>query len=206
MRLGLPSRHSIRLPEYDYSEPGAYFVTINCHKHRALFGSIENEAVNLNNLGEIASKCWSSIPKHFSAVTLDTFLVMPSHVHGILFINETPEDRVGAQHAAPSLGSIFDPLLTDEATANPKGVRARHASPLPKPRGARSGSLGAIVGSYKSAVTRAIHQAHGYDVGIVWHRNYYEHVVRNQRELESIRRYITYNPLKSPNLSGNEIL
>jgi len=171
MRLGLPSRHSIRLPEYDYSEPGAYFVTINCHKHRALFGSIENEAVNLNNLGEIASKCWSSIPKHFSAVTLDTFLVMPSHVHGILFINETPEDRVRAQHAAP---------------LRPK-----------KPR-VILGSLGAIVRSYKSAVTRSINLLRAAPGELIWHRNYYEHVIRNQRELDSIRQYITYNPLKLP--------
>lgn len=179
----VPNRRSIRLPEYDYSEPGAYFVTINCHNRRAFFGRVIGEKVLLNKFGQIAKKCWQVIPNHFPAVAIDAFVIMPNHVHGILLINETSADRVRAQHAAPI------PKSADH-------VRARHASPLPKPRGAQSGSLGSIIGSYKSAVTREINILRNHADGPVWHRNYYERVVRNDRELGAIRHYITYNAVK----------
>jgi len=95
---------------------------------------------------------------------------MPSHIHGILFISEMAAGKVRAQHAAP--------------------VRPKLGAP--------PGSLGAIVRSYKSAVTRAINLQKGAAGAPIWHRNYYERVIRNQRELDSMRNYIAYNPLKTP--------
>ena len=158
-------RRSIRLKGYDYSQPGAYFVTI-CTKNQAcIFGRVVDGGMVLNDLGRIARSCWEDVPNHFQQVVSDAFIVMPNHVHGILFIMD---DHVGATHASPLL-------------------RRRPCGPHP-------GSLGAVVGSYKSAVTRWCHQ-NGY-LHFRWQRNYYEHIVRSENELGRIREYVVDNPLK----------
>lgn len=181
----LPRRKTIRLKEYDYSSPGAYFVTITCAGGKSLLGRLAAEKVILNRYGAIAAACWRKIPAHFENVSLDAFIVMPSHVHGILFINET--EPLNQNSKGFDRASI--------------GVRARHASPLPedkllsKAKGAPFGSLGAVVGSYKSAVSREINKLAGKSNSI-WHRNYYERVIRNDAELAAIRNYVTYNFLK----------
>ena len=87
------NRRSIRLKEYDYSEPGEYFVTI-CTKDRVhLFGNIDNDGMHENELGNIVRHCWIDIPKHFPNVELDEFVVMPNHVHGIIDINPSRRDQ-----------------------------------------------------------------------------------------------------------------
>ncbi|MCW5876696.1 MAG: hypothetical protein KIS85_07405 [Anaerolineales bacterium] len=193
------SRKGIRLPEYDYAQPGAYFVTISSYKKVNIFGTVVHEEVQLNDFGEIAQRGWQAIPKHFASVSVDAFIVMPNHIHGILFINEdeasvqrknykqgqTSQIRVGAQHAAP-IDAALDQI----------SVGARHASPLHKSRGASSGSLGAIIGSYKSSVSREVNKLRRATSPPIWQRNYYERVVRNQEELDALRHYVTYNFLK----------
>ena len=144
---------------------GAYFVTINCYKKSNLFGWQTGDEVELNKLGHIASYYWHQIPIHFPNVELDAFIVMPSHIHGIIFLNE---NVVWAQHAAP----------------------IRHEFRV------RPGSLGAIVRSYKSAVSRQIKLGNHGVTTPIWHRNYYERIIRNERELEAIRNYVTYNAYK----------
>ncbi|HRN50405.1 MAG TPA: hypothetical protein PLC52_00365 [Anaerolineales bacterium] len=173
-------RKSIRLPEYDYSQAGAYFVTVSCYQKMDLFGFIDGEQVRLNELGLLTQQYWQSIPEHFNFVTLDAFIVMPNHIHGILFINEY--ESLSRRH----------PLNGQKSQAR---VGARHASPLPKPRGTSRGSLGAIVGAYKSSVTRTIRQLKHHASLQIWQRNYYERVIRNQAELEALRNYVEYNYL-----------
>jgi putative transposase len=82
----LPQRKSPRLQDYDYSQSGAYFVTICTHQRSQLFGTIENGEMTLNAKGEIAAECWQAIPKHYPDVDLDVYVVMPNHVHGIVII------------------------------------------------------------------------------------------------------------------------
>jgi hypothetical protein len=95
-------RRSIRLPGYDYASAGGYFVTIATYKQTALLGRIIDDAVELNSLGKVAQKYWQEIPAHFSRVEIDSFIVVPNHLHGILLIHwENTSTRVGAQHAAP---------------------------------------------------------------------------------------------------------
>lgn len=172
-RTEYPNRQTIRLPHYDYSSAGAYFVTINARKKAALFDRLAGGEVELNEVGEIALEKWIELPARFQHITLDAFIVMPSHVHGVLFIEE---------HA------------TREADRH---VRAQHAAPI---RGGRPrvapGSLGAIVRSYKSAVTKTVNELQGSPGQSVWHRNYYERVIRNERELNEIRHYIANNAVK----------
>ena len=158
------SRKSIRLIGYDYAQAGGYYVTIVTFQRECLFGEIACGEVRLNALGRIVAECWQAIPEHFPRAEVDAFVVMPNHVHGIIFLAGTM-------------------------------VGATHASPLPQPKfphGPKSGSLGAIVGSFKSAVT---HRA-GIELnaGNVWQRNYYEHIIRDQAEYECIARYIAENP------------
>jgi REP element-mobilizing transposase RayT len=104
-------RRSIRLPGYDYSQAGAYFVTICTHRRRCLLGEIREAEVHLFDLGRVVVGCWEEIPRHFPHLSLDAWIVMPNHVHGILVISEYPiDDETG--HACDAVG-------------------ARHASPLP---------------------------------------------------------------------------
>lgn len=154
-------RKSIRIKEYDYTQAGAYFVTIVTYQRDSLFGDIDDGEMTLNAFGVIADECWRAIPEHFPFVELGAHVIMPNHVHGIIIIHEP--------------------------------VGATHASPLPKqPRGPAPRSLGAIVGSFKSAVTRRIGREH--NATGIWQRNYYEHIIRDEKDLQRITDYIEANP------------
>lgn len=161
-------RKSIRLKNYDYSQMGAYFVTICTHNRACLFGNISDDAMNLNKLGEIANSNWQAIPNHFAHVSLDAFVVMPNHVHGILLFYFDNNSQ-----------KTVDSVL---------GITERS--------GAKSGSLGAVVASYKSSVSKQINMILGQSAQSVWQRNYYERVIRNERELLAVRKYIEDNPLQ----------
>lgn len=119
-------RKRLRLPEYDYSTAGDYFVTICTHEHRLVFGSIQDGIVNLNDAGRIVEKHWNELPHHYASVVLDSFVVMPNHVHGILFLqapDEIPEDnqpRAG-HRTAPTLGDVIRSLKKFSAIEINKG-------------------------------------------------------------------------------------
>ena len=166
-------RKSIRLQGYDYSQGGAYFVTIITYQRDCLFGEIVNEEMILNDFGKIADEYWSAIPQHFPFVELGAYVIMPNHVHGIIVINDAHKNNL-----LPSI------------------VGARHASPLQKqlpPRGATPRSLGAIMGSFKSAVTKWV----GRELNAtgIWQRNYYEHIIRNEKDMQNKTDYIDANPM-----------
>ena len=78
-------RRSIRLKGYDYSQDGAYFVTICTHNIECLFGKIVDGEMRINEWGKIAERCWLEIPQHYPNVSLDEFVIMPNHIYGILF-------------------------------------------------------------------------------------------------------------------------
>jgi len=80
-------RKQIRLRDYDYSKVGGYFVTICTQDREEWFGKIENGAMILNQYGVIVNQCWDDLPKHYLNCLLDTFVIMPNHVHGIIVIN-----------------------------------------------------------------------------------------------------------------------
>ena len=182
----LPTHHrrSIRLPGYDYSNPGAYFVTIVTQARVSLFGEVAGGEMSLGLAGQCAAVIWQTLPNHF-AVTLDTWVVMPNHLHGILVIHDPCKGEAsGAVSTIIRTGSLPD------------------ASPLP-PHGTQSGSLGAILQNYKSVTTRRINALRGTSGNPVWQRNYYEHIVRDESELDRIRQYIVENPAKWQNDQEN---
>ncbi len=159
-------RRSIRLQNYDYTQAGAYFITICAHQRECLFGEIIGGEMVLNEYGKAVEEYWNETPIHFPNVEMDAFVVMPNHVHGIIVIAQTMLQSGGAQHAAP-----VRPNVT-------------------------AGSLGAIVRSFKSAVTKRINTLRSTPSAPVWQRNYYEHIIRNEGDLKRVRDYIAANPFR----------
>jgi REP element-mobilizing transposase RayT len=160
----LATRKMHRLAGFDYRNRLAYFVTICVAGRKHVFGSVENNAVRLSRRGLIAAAEWQALPTHFPHIELDAFVVMPNHLHAILCFVDDP-------------------------------VGATLASPAPSiPRGPQPGSLGAVIGGFKSGVTRRVNQLRpGVGTGM-WPRDYYDHIIRNDRAHESIREYIAANP------------
>lgn len=167
-------RRSIRIRGYDYTQPGAYFVTICTHQRECHLGTVEDGQVLLSEAGHIVERGLCSLPGQFPGVDIDTFIVMPNHVHVIILI---------------SRGEAFSPDLGAELHSS-----RENASPLPRPRGTTSGSLGAVVQNFKSVSTRRINATREKRTRFGWQRNYYEHVIRSESALDRIRQYIQANP------------
>jgi putative transposase len=163
-------RRSIRLKDYDYSQAGAYFVTICTYNKECIFGKVTNGEMVINEYGKVVEQEWLRTAEIRPNVELDEFIIMPNHMHSIVTIGES---HVGA------------------TCRSPKG---EGTSPLPKEPA--SASIGAIMAGFKSATTRRINELRGTPREPVWQRNYYEHVIRNEHDLNEIREYIVNNPLK----------
>lgn len=163
------SRKHIRLPNFDYTLPADYFVTICSHKKRSLFGGVENDEMQLSEIGKIVETCWKEIPNHFINILLGAFVIMPNHIHGILHI-EMANGR-GPIYRAPT----EDEELTIEGFQKPV-----------------NGSIPTIIRTFKAAVTRVAGCQH-FQLPI-WQRNYYEHIIRNDKEFQEIGSYILNNP------------
>lgn len=169
-------RRSIRFKGYDYTQPGAYFITLCTKARQCLFGDVVKGEMRLNSLGYIAFICWQEIPNHFPRVELDVFVIMPNHLHGILIINET---HVGTQQC-------FVPTI--EENKIPK--IEEFGKPVP-------GSIPTVIRSYKSVVTKRINLiCSTKGRSLIWQRNYYEQINRDEQSLQNIRQYITENPYR----------
>jgi putative transposase len=172
---------SVRLKGYDYAAPGAYFVTICAWQRGLLLGTILDGVVHLSEIGKIVAEEWQQTAVIRAEIRLDEWVVMPNHMHGVLWIvDESPkfEDGNGTK-----IGIDNDASDTD-------GAHGR--APLQrKPR-----SLGSLVAGFKSAATTRSNAWRASPGVPIWQRGFYDHVVRNERELNAIRRYIRENPLK----------
>ena len=181
-RREIPNRKSIRLPNYDYSQTGAYFVTIGTWNHTCLFGDVVDDEVRLNAMGRIVDQAWQEIPAHYPGVTVEDFVVMPNHMHGVILIEEIDTGAADEKNRTADVGARH---ALDQIT----GVGAAYMPPV------RKATLGVIVATFKAAVTREIHKIREYSSLRVWHRNYYERVIRDEREYEQIVDYIHANPM-----------
>jgi len=166
-----PDRHRrrfSRLPGYDYAQPGAYFVTLCIQQRECLFGEIESEEMVRSEAGAMVETWWRELHRKFPACSVDAFVVMPNHVHGVIVIH----DLAGAgSHADPrhesaytdaSLPRIVQWFKTMTTNAYIHGVDERGWPPF---------------------------------AGRLWQRNYYEQIVRDDVDLNRIREYIVNNPL-----------
>jgi putative transposase len=153
-------RRSLRLKGYDYAQAGAYFVTICAQDRACLFGNVVEESMCLNDAGHMFAMLWNDIPVRFADLEVDTFVVMPNHVHGIVVLSDTAN---GATKSAPALGAVVAAFKSMTTVHYIRGVKTR-GWPEFRQR--------------------------------LWQRNYYEHVVRDESELDRIRRYIDENPAR----------
>jgi putative transposase len=173
-------RRSIRLRNYDYSQAGAYFVTICTQNKDCLFGNISDGEMKLSEMGIIAAQCWDWLSGQYEYVDLDAYIVMPNHMHGILVINNS---RGGSRTAHDNNDACEGDTVDSEG-----GSRT---APTIKRK-----SVGRLVGAFKTVSSKNINQIRNSRGIPVWQRNYHEHVIRNENELNNIRQYIVNNPFK----------
>ena len=174
-------RRSIRLPGYDYSQPGAYFITICTKNKECLFGGIVAGEMQLNGAGEIVDESWQQITNHFTGVDIDQYIIMPNHFHSII-------TTVGAGFPRPDFHPGFPrPKCPTTGGSNTMGGET---PPL------RKATLGQIIGYFKYQSTKQINQHHQTASHPVWQRNYYDHIIRNDTDLNRIREYMQTNPAK----------
>jgi REP element-mobilizing transposase RayT len=158
---------SVRLKDWDYSMPWWYYITINTKNHICWFGDIINNKIILNQLGKIVEQCWVEIPNHYPSVELDEYVIMPNHIHGIVIISKSGKRR--------------------DVACNVSTNKFSKISPKP-------GSLSVIIRSFKSAIAKQIHEiSYG---KFAWQPRFYDRIIRNEKELYNIKKYIEQNPLK----------
>jgi putative transposase len=200
-----PERHhrrSIRLPGYDYSQPGAYFVTI-CTQERECV--LDDPVVSA-----ITDDVWLALPRRFPGIDLDEFVIMPNHVHLVVWIygagtgvpahaDRAGDDRAGAS-PAPTVGATL--AVAPEMAVAPDSIAANTGDRswvIPEPTAMNlSPTLGDVIGVFKSLVFTVyldwIEVNDPNRRAKFWQRNYYEHIIRDETELYAVRRYIRENP------------
>lgn len=159
-------RKALRLPNYDYSRAGAYFVTLVAKDRRHLFGEMVGQEMQVNRLGCTVRDVWHDLPNHYAHVATDTFIVMPNHIHGIIIIHDL---SVRAIHESPLQHSPIE----------------RRRMLLPK-----------IIGRLKTVSAKRINEMRHTPSVPVWQRGYYDHVIRSETDLNDTRHYIHSNPLR----------
>jgi putative transposase len=210
-------RRSIRLPGYDYTQAGVYFVTVVSYGRMCWFGKLDGDEICLSQAGQVAETEWQRLEKRFPGVVVDEFTtIMPKPIHGIIFLPEAREAKVkelspiagwegkdasptvGARGKgmAPTVGARQKEASMIEMTlfASPLPALPSPQPPSPVPHGPRAGELGTIVGAYKSTTARLINGINHTPGAPFWQRNYYEHIIRSEEDLDRIRVYIQDNP------------
>jgi REP element-mobilizing transposase RayT len=180
-------RRSIRLKGYDYSQAGLYFITICTQNRECLFGHITNGEMILNDAGKMVETEWLNLKTRFPNIELHEYVVMPNHFHGILEI--VGAALVAAQSAQSALVAAQSAQSqTEKDKGQPQGI-------------APTKTVGDMMDAFKSITTveyiRGVKNSgwQPFD-GKLWQRNYYEHIIRNEKSYETISEYILNNPAK----------
>ncbi len=160
----LKNRKSVRIKEYDYSQPGYYYITICTHQREQPLGKIINGQIELSNFGVIIKEELNKTENLRSNIKIDYYQVMPNHIHLILIIDKKLEDTARR--------------VPTEAFGVPV-----------------QGSLSTIIRSFKSACSKRINELRKTPGSQVWQSLFFEHIIRNDKELYEIRKYIEFNPL-----------
>ena len=170
-----PQRKYTRLKEFDYSTPGAYFVTIVSYDREEIFGIIENGQMILSIEGKMVRQAWFDLPRHYANVCLDEedLVIMPNHMHGIVVLSDG---------AIPAVGEGLE-----------KGEMRVINQPDP-PRRQSGGALTEIIRAFKSFSARRINLHRRISGVPVWQRSFYEHILRDEGEWDRARKYILQNP------------
>jgi REP element-mobilizing transposase RayT len=161
----LHHRRSIRLRDYNYSQTGAYFVTLCTYQKQCLLGDVVDGTMQLNQFGEIVAEEWQKSSQIRQEIALDRWVIMPNHIHGIVMIHAPTDIRKNDQ-------------------------RINSTTSRMKPR-----SLSSFITGFKSATTKRVNQIRDTPRTPFWQRNYYDRIIRDESALSDIRQYIINNPL-----------
>ncbi len=216
-------RRSIRMKGYDYSQPGAYFVTICTHGKQSLFGKIVDGEMKLNDFGKVVEFTWNDLVNHVDGIELGPFVIMPNHIHAIIHIIASANTvragsginaSVGADSDngasvgagsdnGASVGAGFEPARTEPArteSARTEPARTEPARTEPTPTSARKQTpLSEIVRQLKTFSAKRINLLRKSTGEPVWQRNYYEHIIRSNKSYQKIGDYILTNPIQWEN-------
>ena len=193
-----PMRHhrrSIRLRGYDYAQAGAYFVTICVQDRACLFGEVIDSEVRLNEAGRMVVRWWDELARAYLGIDSDAFIAMPNHVHGIIVLGARPDELEGGGGPDDEGRHIGLPLPDNAVVGADLRVRP--------PGDVRRASLSRVVQWFKTMTTNEyIQGVRNLEWppfrGRLWQRNYYEHVIRDERSLERLRDYVAGNPAGWP--------
>ncbi len=196
-------RRSIRLKGYDYSQPGGYYITIVTQNRKSLFGDVVDGKMVLNTFGRIIAYHWQKLPIHFKHIKLDVYQIMPNHLHGIIIITDNVDDdhgrdrgHVGAKHSS-KIHLEYSGFSCRNALPLQHPQQPPHPPQHPtRPNGTQRGSLSAIMQNFLSVTTRKINRIRKTPGQKLWQRNFWEHIIRNENDLNRIRAYIQNNPSK----------
>jgi REP element-mobilizing transposase RayT len=172
-------RKSLRLKHYDYSRAGLYFITICTQNRECILGHIRKGEVVLNDAGKMVEKLWREIQEDFSNTVLHEYVIMPNHLHGIIEITPAPAPIPGADSISAQMGSGRADMESAPTVANiPAMVQSfkRHTTIK-------------YIQMVKQNSLPPFHKR-------IWQRNYWEHIIRNERSYLEISRYIANNPAK----------
>lgn len=176
---------------YDYSEPGEYFVTICTKGMKEWFGDVRNGKMILNEVGDTAYKLWREIPIINVNAVLDEFEVMPNHLHGIIGLTESrkSDDAVCKSESREFISRDANiRVSTMEIDIGQRGGVTGNHNPMRTPA-----CLSNTIRWFKG---RSSFEIHKILPEFAWHPRFYDHIVRNEKELEAIREYIRKNPSK----------
>ena len=183
--MALKNRKANRLKGYDYTREGYYFVTVCVRGHDYCLGEIVNGMVMLNKNGRIVEQCWLDLPNHYANCFLDEYIVMPNHFHGIMIIDN---NVVGAGLEPSYVGEGFKPSPTKAFHGiSTKASDNKSTKPLH--------GLCEFVRAFKTFSSRKINERYSYR-RFQWQRSFYDHVIRNDEDLDRVREYILYNAIE----------
>ena len=162
----VPKRKLLRWKGFDYSTATGYFITLCTHKRECLLGAVQAGEIELSESGRIAWECWEDLPQHYPILVLDEFVVMPNHLHAVLFF-----------------------LTVEELLVLPGGACAGTACVRPQPV-----SLSEVIRFFKTTSAKRINRLQDARGATVWQRSFHDHVIRRDQRIDAFRRYILRNP------------
>ncbi|MHB1458349.1 MAG: transposase [Armatimonadota bacterium] len=158
-------RRSIRFPEYNYSAPGAYYITLCTYDRSCIFGEIIDGIMVLSEFGHAVNEIWLESFINSTEIFLDYYVIMPNRFHCVIFIATESKDQIANSDLQMDIFKRRKMLLSK------------------------------FIGKFKMSTSKQINKIRGTLGNPVWQRNYYEHVIRHEDDLAHIREYIMNNPI-----------
>jgi putative transposase len=209
---------SLRLQGYDYSQAGMYFVTVVVKDRKHVFGDIVNKTMMLNEAGIIVQGVWNSLPKQYP-ITLDEFIVMPNHIHGIIILETQPPTNNSLTNVGVGLAQPPKPIMVDgkpktnsrptrnasptddaqrvglESTAN-EASTSLSSKDDKRPTPTKKTNLSDVIRFFKSLSAKRINIFYKTPGRSIWQNSFHDRIIRDEKELNAVREYILTNPLR----------